>query len=78
MSTGKMEIKELGSGRFSITARGACVRIYLKDELQRFAEYLSKSGYIIDRKDGAEWKETIEKYMKQYEKTSSRKNPVFG
>lgn len=74
---GKMEIKDLGDGRFSITSRGACVRVYLKNELQRFAEHLSKKGFVIDRKDGTEWTDIIEEYMKQYEKTSSRKNPVF-
>ena len=74
---GKIEIKDLGDGRFSIKARGACVRVYLKDELQRFAEYLSKKGCIMDRKDGKEWMDIIEEYMKQYEKTSSKRNPVF-
>lgn len=74
---GKMEIKDLGDGRFSITARGACVRVYLKDELQRFVEHLSKKGCVANKIDGAEWSKIIEEYMKQYEKTSSRKNPVF-
>jgi len=72
-----MEIKELGEGRFSLTSRGACVWVYLKDELERFAECLSQNGCIISERNEAELKETIEKYTKQYEKFASRKNPVF-
>ncbi|MBS7614800.1 hypothetical protein KEJ18_03610 [Candidatus Bathyarchaeota archaeon] len=75
---GKMEIKELRSGRFSITSRGTCVRVYLKDELERFAEHLSQKGLVINNKDETEWIDIIAEYMKQYKKTSSRKTPVFG
>ena len=72
-----MEVKDLGDAKFSVTSRGSCTRVFLKDEFEKFAAYLTENGYVAGGKDEAEWKETIEKYLKQYEKASSRKNPFF-
>ncbi len=74
---GKMEAKDLGGGRFSIISRGACTRVFLKDEFEKFVMYLKENGYVVDEKDEAEWNKTIEEYLRQYEKASSRKNPFF-
>jgi hypothetical protein len=74
---GKMEVKDLGNGKFSVTSRGSCTQVFLKDEFKNFVAYFTENGYVAGGKDEAEWKETIEKYLKQYEKLASRKNPVF-
>lgn len=65
---GKMEVKDLGGGRFSVTSRGVCTRVFLKDEFEKFAAYLSEKGYVVGVKKEGEWNETIEKYLKQYER----------
>ena len=75
---GKMEVNDLGDGKFSVTSRGSCTRVFLKNEFERFVAYLTENGYVAGEKDEAGWKETIEKYLKQYEKISSKRNPVFG
>ena len=41
---GKVEVKDLGSGKFSIVSRGACTRVFLKDELERFTASLKEKG----------------------------------
>jgi hypothetical protein len=74
---GKMEVKDLGNGKFSVTSRGSCTRVFLKDEFEKFVAYLTENGYVAGGEVEAEWKETIEKYLKQYEKLVSRKNPFF-
>jgi hypothetical protein len=74
---GKMEVKDLGNGKFSVTSRGSCTRVFLKDEFKNFVAYLTENGDVVGVKDEAEWKETIEKYLRQYEKLVSRKNPFF-
>ena len=74
---GKMEVQDLGGGRFLVTSRGTCTRVFLKDEFEKFAAYLKEKGLVVGGKDEAEWKTAIEEYLKQYEKASSRKNPFF-
>ena len=74
---GKIEVKDLGSGRFSIISRGACTRIFLKDEFERFAAYLKERRLAVCDINEAELKTTIEEYLKKYEKATSRKNPFF-
>lgn len=75
---GKMKVQSLGNCRFSITARGTCVRIYLKDELVRFMEYLYENKQFPDDADKSEWETTIADYMKKYVRSSSRINLFFS
>ncbi len=74
---GRMEVKDLGSGRFSVTSRGACTRVFLRDEFERFAAYLRERGLVVGGKDEAEWKTAIDEYLKQYEGATSRRTPFF-
>jgi len=74
---GKMEVKDLGGLRFSIVSHGACTRVFLKDEFERFAAYLKENGLVVGDMDEAELKTVIEEYLKQYERATSRKNPFF-
>lgn len=75
---GKIEIQSLGNSRFSITAQGTCVRVYLRDELVRFLEYLYEKKPFPDDLDRAEREKTVSDYMKKYIRSSSRKNPFFS
>ena len=72
---GKMMVQGLGDCRFSITTRGTCVRVYLRNELARFLEYLSRNNQLSTE---VECETTVAEYMKEYVKSSSRKNPFFG
>jgi len=74
---GKAEVRDLGGGRFSIVSRGACTRVFLKDEFERFAAYLKEKGLAVGDEGEAAWKTAIAEYLKQYEKATSRKNPFF-
>jgi len=74
---GKVEVKDLGSGKFSIVSRGACTRVFLKDELERFTASLKEKGLVVGNMDETELKTTIDEYLKKYEKETSRKNPFF-
>lgn len=74
---GRMEVKDLGGGRFSITSRGACTRVFLKDEFERFAAYLKEKGLVVGDSEESKWKQVIDEYLKQYEGAVSRKNPFF-
>ncbi len=67
---GKMEIEGLDEGRFSIKARGTCVRVYLRDELNRFIQYLLENRYLANRMDNAERQHMIEDYLKKYQTVS--------
>lgn len=75
---GKMVVQSLGNCRFSITARGTCVRIYLRDELVRFMEYLYENKQFTDDADKSERETTIADYMKKYVRSSSRRNLFFS
>lgn len=75
---GKMEIQRLEDGRFSIATRGVCIRVYLRPELERFIEYLDESHVLVEGTDKAKWKAIIYKYMKEYEKSTSKANSFFG
>jgi len=72
---GKMIVQGLGDCRFSIRARGTCVRVYLRNELARLLEYLSRNDRLPTE---VECETTVAEYMKEYVKSSSKKNPFFG
>jgi hypothetical protein len=74
---GKMEVQNLGNGKFSIISRGVCIRVYLKSELERFIKHLRASYLLIEGTDEAKWKTIIDNYMKEYEKFTSRANPFY-
>jgi len=65
---GKMQIESLGDNRFSVTAKGTCVRIYLRNELNEFMGYLFEKDYLADKMEDVDWKELIENYMRDYSK----------
>jgi len=65
---GKIQIESLGDSRFSITAKGTCVRIYLRNELNEFIGYLFEKDYLADKMEDVDWKELIENYMRDYSK----------
>jgi len=63
---GKMQIQSLGNGRFLISARGTCVRIYLRNELVKFMKYLSEKCYLAEEMEDINWKQLIEDYLRNY------------
>ena len=65
---GKMHIESLGENRYKIIARGSCVRIFLKRELDEFLQYLIKNNQLTDNMESPEREELIEDYVKNYHK----------
>ena len=63
---GRIQVRELGNGRFLITTRGRCVRIFLRDELERFMEHLCEKDLIAEGMDNVDWKKLIEDYIENY------------
>jgi hypothetical protein len=74
---GKIEAQSLGGGKFMITSRGACVRVYLGPELERFMDYLLKKSYLANGIDEEKCKKAITEYIMEYQKTASRSKPFF-
>ena len=64
---GKIEVESLGGSKYKIIARGSCVRIFLKRELDEFLQYLMKNNHLTDKME-SEREELIEDYMKIYHK----------
>jgi hypothetical protein len=62
----KMEIERLIEGKYLIKVRGVCVRVFLKEELIKFAQYLSKNQYFNKKKDSFNPVVITENYLKDY------------
>jgi len=62
----KPEIESLGDKRYAVNVKGAGVRIFLEQELDRFLKYLEEKGQLADQPDAAVREMLIETYLERY------------
>jgi hypothetical protein len=69
----KPEIESLGDRRYAVTVEGAGARIWLEDELRRFAAHLGEEGHLEVGPDGSAHEILVETYLEQYRAEVKRK-----
>jgi hypothetical protein len=70
---GKPEIESLGDKRYAVRVEGAGARVFLKDELHRFLEYLDEEGQLATGPDQAARETLVETYLERYRAEIRRK-----
>jgi hypothetical protein len=64
---GSPEIESLGDKRYAVRIRGAGARVFLAEELQRFAAYLAQEGPPSIQVDPAAIEGLVDTYLQQYQ-----------
>ena len=66
-----MEVESLGESRYRVSARGAGVRVHLKEELCRFLDSLAASGSLTPEARARGPGELVEEYMRRYQEEAA-------
>ncbi len=69
-SPGRMAVESLGEGRYRVSARGAGVRIRLREELVRFLASLAAGGHLVPGAV-ADPASTVDEYLRRYRDESA-------
>ena len=73
LSIEKLEVQSLGQSRYRVIANGLGARIFLKQELIRFFEFLAANGYCKKTLFEGDREEAANKYLAQYQAETKRK-----
>ncbi len=69
---GKPEVLSLGEGRYEVTVAGAGMRVYLEEQLVRFAGYLAVAGAATERDPATVVREYLAGYAADLQREANR------
>lgn len=62
----KIQVKRLEEGKYLIKVHGVCTRVFLKEELIKFIQYLRENQYLDKKRDSSTAEQITEDYINKY------------